>query len=119
MQTYLSDEKLAYFREKLLELKKETEELIERNHKTDSPNEATQELADYGNHPGDLGTEQFEQERDAGLDMVHRERLKEVEDALERIENKTYGMSQKSGKPIPEERLEVMPIARNLVEEEE
>lgn len=118
MQTYLSEEQLKYFKEKLLQLKTETEQLLNTS-KNESPNEATQELADYGNHPADIGTEQFEQERDAGLDMVHREKLMEIEDALERIEKKTYGISEKSQKPIPEERLEAMPTARFLVDEEQ
>lgn len=51
--------------------------------------------------------------------MVHREKLMEIEDALERIEKKTYGISEKSQKPIPEERLEAMPTARFLVDEEQ
>ncbi|MFC4023691.1 hypothetical protein ACFOUV_07795 [Oceanobacillus longus] len=113
----LSNEKLAYFKEKLLQMKNETEQEIHSN-SNQSPNESIQELADYDNHPADMGTEQFEQQRDAGLDLMRQDRLKEIEDALDRIENGSYGLSEKSGKPIPEERLEVMPIARNLVEEE-
>ena len=116
MNTHLSENKLNYFREKLLEMKAETEKLIESN-KNESPNDAIQELSDYGNHPADMGTEQFEQERDAGLETAHREQLEEINDALERIDNKTYGLSELSQKPIPEERLEAMPTARMLVEE--
>ncbi|WP_067725666.1 TraR/DksA C4-type zinc finger protein [Oceanobacillus damuensis] len=118
MSNQLSKEKLAYFKEKLLQMKKDTEQEMEPNGKN-GPNESIQELADYDNHPADMGTEQFEQQRDAGLDLMRQDRLKEIEDALGRIEDGTYGLSEKSGKPIPEERLEVMPIARNLVEEEE
>ncbi|MBN6205601.1 hypothetical protein JYK21_03975 [Ralstonia pickettii] len=117
MSTYLSEDKLNYFRDKLNKMKAETEKLI-RSSSNESPNDAIQELSDYGNHPADLGTEQFEQERDAGLESVHRERLQEINDALKRIDNKTYGISEISQKPIPEERLEAMPTARILVEEE-
>ncbi|WP_237049337.1 hypothetical protein [Lentibacillus amyloliquefaciens] len=114
----LSNEKLNDFKKRLMEMKKSIESDLESEDET-SPNEATGDLADYDNHPGDLGTEQFEQERDAGLDMVRKERLDEIEAALERVENGTYGISEKSGKPIPEERLEAEPTARNRVEEEE
>ncbi|PAV27735.1 hypothetical protein CIL05_20535 [Virgibacillus profundi] len=114
----LTDEKINYFKKQLLEMKKENEELINKN-KDIRPNDAIGELADYDNHPADMGTEQFEQERDAGLDMVIKERLQEIDAALNRIENGTYGYSEKSGKPIPIERLEAQPMARNLVEEEE
>lgn len=118
MKTHLSEDKLAYFREKLLNLKSETKKLLERTPE-ESPNDAIQELADYGNHPGDMGTEQFEQEREAGMELVHQEKLNEVNAALDRIDNGTYGLSEKSGKPIPEERLEAIPTARLLVEESE
>ncbi len=44
--------------------------------------------------------------------------LSEVNNALKRIRNNTYGTSIVSGKPIPDERLEVLPWATYLVEEE-
>lgn len=50
---------------------------------------------------------------------MREDQLQEIEDALQRIEDGTYGISEKSGEPIPEERLEVMPTARLLVSEEE
>ncbi|MFD1361431.1 hypothetical protein [Lentibacillus salinarum] len=74
-----------------------------------SPNGETGELSDYDNHPGDMATEQFEQERDAGLNMDRSNYLQEIKRALERIDNGTYGVSEKSGKPIPVERLEAEP----------
>ncbi|MBY7143953.1 hypothetical protein KFZ56_13035 [Virgibacillus sp. NKC19-3] len=114
----LTDEKITYFKRRLQKWREENEEEIESNQGT-SPNDETQELADYDNHPGDIGTEQFEQERDAGINLIREDRLQDIDDALERIENGTYGLSEKSGKPIPLERLEARPEARNLVEEEE
>lgn len=117
MSEHLDSKKLDYFKEKLLEMKKENESKISDN-EGNSPNDTISELADYDNHPADMATEQFEQERDAGLNRVREDRLTEINDALERIEKGTYGYSEKSGKPIPVERLEIMPTARNLVEEE-
>ncbi|MBR3121032.1 hypothetical protein [Oceanobacillus profundus] len=117
MSNPLSKEKLSYFKEQLLQLKKETEEEIKAENNT-GPNESVGELANYDNHPADMGTEQFEQQLDAGFDLMLRDRLQEINDALRRIKDGTYGISEKSGKPIPVERLEAMPTARNLVEEE-
>ncbi|WP_404453989.1 hypothetical protein [Oceanobacillus kapialis] len=117
MKTYLSKDKLDKFKKQLLQMKKENEDKIAENQEQ-SPNDSINELADYDNHPGDMGTEQFEQERDAGLNLVREERLREIDDALKRIENGTFGLSEKSGKPIPEERLEVQPTARYLVDEQ-
>jgi DnaK suppressor protein len=44
-------------------------------------------------------------------------RLAQVERALAKIENGTYGLSDVSGRPIPRERLEAMPEATDAVGE--
>ncbi|WP_457606902.1 TraR/DksA family transcriptional regulator [Nitratifractor sp.] len=45
-----------------------------------------------------------------------KRQLAEVEDALKRIEEGRYGICEKTGKPIPVERLEAYPAARTVVE---
>jgi DnaK suppressor protein len=45
-------------------------------------------------------------------------RLAQVERALAKIEEGTYGLSDVSGRPIPQERLEAMPEAIDTVEEQ-
>ncbi|NBD23158.1 TraR/DksA C4-type zinc finger protein [Paenibacillus glycinis] len=72
---------------------------------------ATGELSAYDNHPGDLGTETFERERDMAIDERLRQRLEEVEAARERLANGTYGRCETCGEPIPFERLRAMPAA--------
>jgi RNA polymerase-binding transcription factor DksA len=47
-----------------------------------------------------------------------RDELAQVEKALGRIEAGTYGTSEVSGKPIPRERLDAVPSATTLVDEE-
>jgi len=58
-------------------------------------------------------------EREAEIDENDRDRkeLAQVNRALERIEQGTYGLSEVSGKPIPIERLEAVPYATTLVDE--
>lgn len=112
----LSDEKLEHFKKKLLDMKRDVEEQLKQDNEQ-GPNDAAKELADYDNHPADMGTEQFEQERDAGLKLDKKDHLQDINDALERINNGKYGISEVSGKPIPEERLEAEPTATKLVEE--
>jgi RNA polymerase-binding transcription factor DksA len=46
-----------------------------------------------------------------------RDELAQAQKALARIEAGTYGTSEVSGKPIPRERLEAVPIATTLVNE--
>ena len=48
-----------------------------------------------------------------------RGQLDEVDAALQRVEDGTYGVSEVSGEPIPDERLRAVPWARRLVDEQE
>ena len=66
---------------------------------------------------GDEGTLLFEKQAidDADLD---RDTLERIDRALQRIEAGTYGVSEVSGKPIPIDRLEAVPYATTLVDEQ-
>jgi len=59
-----------------------------------------------------------ERERELSLMLGDRERKKlaEVEDALERINDKTYGACEECGEPIAENRLRALPFTRVCVE---
>ncbi len=72
--------------------------------------------AAFGQHMGDAGSEAYE--RDFAFTLLSQEQdsLYEINEALRRIEMGTYGMCEKSGKPIPKERLEAIPWARYTVE---
>jgi DnaK suppressor protein len=56
-------------------------------------------------------------ERDGNLVVRDLERLARVERALKKIEEGTYGLSDRSGKPIPRERLEAVPEALDTLSE--
>jgi DnaK suppressor protein len=71
-------------------------------------------LADLGN----LASDTFQDELDEGLTNDLREDLSAVERAEARLAAGTYGLSIVSGKPIPDGRLEAVPTAERLVEEE-
>jgi DnaK suppressor protein len=58
-------------------------------------------------------------ERDGNLVVRAMERLERVDRALRKIEEGTYGLSDRSGKPIPRERLEAVPDALYTLSEEE
>ncbi|MFG6119528.1 MULTISPECIES: hypothetical protein [Thalassobacillus] len=117
----LNDKQIQEFKERLLEMKKETEQDLEKYSDSlgnqDSSAESHQELSDMPDHPGNHGTEQFERSKDQTFYEKARERMMEIEDALQRIEDGKYGLSEKSGDPIPVERLEIEPTARYTVEE--
>jgi RNA polymerase-binding protein DksA len=64
----------------------------------------------------DLGTDNYEQEFALGLMDSERKLLREIDNALVRIEKKTYGICEGTGKQIPKARLEAQPWARYCVE---
>jgi RNA polymerase-binding protein DksA len=67
-------------------------------------------------HPGDAGTDASD--RDLALRLLYLEQntLVEIDEALRRIEEGTYGICEMSGEPIPIRRLEALPFARLTVE---
>lgn len=58
-----------------------------------------------------------ERERDLALSAQARDAIDEIDAALARIKDGTYGISVMSGLPIPEERLEAIPHASMRVDE--
>ena len=87
---------------------------IERELEAIGPQEPGEEPEDTGDQASDLDQ--------AGKDEAIREelerRLEGIERAETRLEDGTYGKSVVSGKPIPDGRLEALPWADRLVEEE-
>jgi DnaK suppressor protein len=54
---------------------------------------------------------------DDAISQSMRDRLAAIDRALKRLDDGTYGRSVRSGKPIPDERLEADPAAELTVEE--
>jgi DnaK suppressor protein len=67
---------------------------------------------------GDQGADLYQDELDDSREQDLREQLAAVERAEARLEAGTYGLSIESGRPIPDERLEIIPTAELTVEEE-
>jgi len=78
--------------------------------------DATGDLSSMPIHMADIGTDNYEQEFALGLMDSERKLLKEIDEALNRIEQQTYGICEGTGKPIPKARLEAQPWARYRVE---
>ena len=70
----------------------------------------------FGMHTGDAGSDAYD--RDFALSLLSQERdsLFEIDAALKKIQEGTYGICELSGKPIPHIRLEARPFARYTVE---
>ena len=78
--------------------------------------DASGDLSSMPIHMADLGTDNYEQEFVLGLMDGERRLLHEIDDALVRIEEGTYGICEGTGEPIPKARLEAQPWARYCVE---
>lgn len=84
----------------------------------ESENDSIAELSGLDQHQADLGTETFEREKDLSiLENVEAE-LADIEFALARIGDGTYGTCEACGKAIDEERLEAMPAARLCLDDQ-
>lgn len=109
----LTNEQLAAFRKELLQAKQEIQERLQNNDhfgkRRSHAHDAVGELASYDNHPADDATELYEREKDIALNEHTERELKEIERALEAMDNGTYGICEVCGKPIPYERLQAIP----------
>jgi len=74
------------------------------------------ELSNMPIHMADLGTDNYDLENTLGLMDSERKLLAEIDGALARIEEGTYGICEGSGRPIPKVRLEAIPWAKYCVE---
>ena len=76
-----------------------------------SISDETGEDAVYDNHLADTATETYDRELDYTLEENSEHVLQEINAALRRIDDGTYGQCTNCGRQIPEERLEARPFA--------
>ena len=78
------------------------------------------ELAEGGtdNHLGDTATAMYDRELDEGLEEGAQQTLSEIDAALQRIEDGTYGICENCGKPIGAERLAAIPWTRLCIDDQ-
>ena len=83
-----------------------------------SENDELSELSDYDQHPADTASETFEREKDVSILEQLEDELAELQAALERIDQGTYGIDEVTGETIAPERLAAFPTARTNVDTE-
>ncbi len=74
--------------------------------------ESAQEMAGYSLHMADSGTDNFDRDFALSLLSADQDSVYEIEEALKRIEKKTFGICELTAKPIPKARLEAIPWTR-------
>jgi len=118
-KSYLTAVDIDHFKQALLEKRREILGNVSEMHNEalkKSRLDATGDLSSMPIHMADIGTDNYEQEFALGLLDSERKLLREIDDALQRIEKKTYGICEGTGKPITKARLEAQPWARYCVE---
>ncbi|HWA27075.1 MAG TPA: TraR/DksA C4-type zinc finger protein [Lacunisphaera sp.] len=95
----------------LIQLGEHTEETLLKSSKDDSG-----DLSGYGQHMADAGTDTFD--RDFALSLVssEQEALSEIEAAIKRVHDGTYGICEATQKPIDKDRLMAVPFTRYSAE---
>ena len=121
--TALTDDKIAHFKQMLLDEKTRLETVREEYagpDREDTEEGAAGDLSSVDpNDPADEGTNLFDRERDRVAIQNMDRMLVKVNRALAKIDEGTYGLSDVDGTPIPEARLEALPYANITVEQSE
>jgi RNA polymerase-binding transcription factor DksA len=105
-------------RKRLIAERERLEEVMAgvRNEGSGIQDASVSELAHYDQHPADQGSDTFEREKDLSiLEGLERD-LAEIEAALQRVDDGTYGIDEVTGEPIDPERLDAFPAARTNVD---
>jgi len=112
-EKFMNDKQREYFRRKLLAWRSELLEDYEE----------TRQHLGMNDRAGSDFADMASAETDAALELRTRDRERKlvvkIEEALERIENGTYGYCAETGKPIGLKRLEARPIAALSIEAQE
>ena len=101
------------FREALLDERRRIQAALQNLHDENSrtlSEDAGEETA-YDNHLADTATETYDRELDYTLEENSGHLLAEIDAALKRIQDGTYGICTNCDSRIPEERLEALPWA--------
>lgn len=112
----LNDKQQAALKKELLEMKENLTKTEEETDLTGSAQEESGELSMYDNHPGDLGTELYDREKNMALNVHAGSELEKVEDALAAMAEGSYGKCEVCQNDIPFERLEAVPYTTLCIE---
>ncbi len=97
------------------ELRQQINDLTEAHPTPVDPIEASEGSQEFE----DTAVDFLETQQEQSIEVNNQALLTEVEDALKRIEDGTYGRCVVCGRYIPEKRLEAIPWAARCVEDQE
>jgi DnaK suppressor protein len=115
IKTHLARKELTAYKALLLEKRRHIVGMVS-GLETEALRSSGGNLSNMPIHMADVGTDVFEQDFTLGMAATERELIVEIDAALERIVARTYGVCQKTGKPIPKARLQAKPWAKYTIE---
>lgn len=120
----LTEKRLEKYKEILKKEKEETQNIINaiNDIQKRGSKDSSGDLSSYSQHQADLGSDTDESERRVYILEKELKNIKNINSALKRIYDKTYGVCEICGEYIPANRLKIIPYAKYCIkckEEEE
>jgi RNA polymerase-binding protein DksA len=115
-QAGISPKELEHFRDLLLAKRREIVGDMSQMEREALRSAGGSNLSNLPLHMADMGTDNYEQEFTLGLVEKDRNLLREINTALAKIMDGSYGICEGTGKPISKVRLEAQPWARFSIE---
>jgi RNA polymerase-binding protein DksA len=115
----MNKKQLSQFRKQLevlrAQLGQELQQLSESN-LNKSQRESTGDLSGYSYHMADVGTDNFGREMELNIASSGNERLRLIEEAIERVDEGSFGKCLSCGAEIHGERLKAIPYTRLCID---
>ncbi len=118
MKSKFNKKSLTEFKKLILKLKEKVTgdiKCISEDTLKKSPKESSGDMSGYAFHLADAATDAYDREFSLELASEERGLLYEIEDALKKTEEGTYGICEKCKLPITKIRLKALPYARLCV----
>ena len=115
----MTKEELKFFRNLLLEKRSQAAaglEEIERVARDEAARESTEDRSAYSLHMADRGTDAMEREKSLLFAQREGDYLELLNEAIDRIENGTFGICRVCGGQVGRARLEAVPTATQCIE---
>jgi RNA polymerase-binding protein DksA len=111
MANKLTPKEIADLRARLLEEQVELQDQLRTIEDTTFATTQSDLSGDVGldDEAADAGTATFEREKDLSIEQNVRDLLQKIERALKRMEDGSYGVCERCGKPIEKARVKALP----------
>ena len=114
-----SKKDLKKFKQLLIKLREKTVDEVDNITKDTlkiSQREASGDLSGYTLHMADVATDHYDREFSLGLASVEQRVVYQIDEALKRMEDSSYGLCLTCEKPISKKRLKAVPFAQYCIE---